>query len=405
MELSLDLMKNSGECGLIIPNNILLQKFGRKLRELLLKETTINTIIDVGYDAFEDAVVPTTVITYSNTISQKNKVKFLFRPKRTDFDILFEECNQDEFIENQFFAFNIQITPTEKALMKKMEKVGVPLKELCELKIGIECKPNYINESPISDISKPMVRGRNFHKYRLDFESDPKYVEYDKKLLHRAREERLFDCPKKIIIRQTGDRIIGTIDTSRLYAWKSVFVIVPTDKKVSLEYLLALLNSSTINFYYQKIVGERGRAFAQVKGVNLNPIPLKIGNEKEQELINAEIDKALIAGSKLKESDKKFRNYLIKSTSILLTRKLDNWFDLDFTDFISELNKAFKKIKRDSLTKMEEMEWLEIFENNKTETNAFKTELSKIENRIDKLVTELYELTEKEIELVENANA
>ena len=405
MEKSLELMTSSGECGLIIPNNILLQKFGRKLRELLLNKTTLNTIIDVGYDAFKDAVVPTTVITYTNNISNDNSVKFLFRPKRTDFDTPFEICSQDEFIENQFFAFNIQIKPKEKALMKKMELLGVPLKELCELKIGIECKPDYINDKPISEISKPMVRGRNFHKYRLDFDSDPKYVEYDKKLLHRAREERLFDCPKKILIRQTGDRIIGTIDTTRLYAWKSVFVIVPTDKKVNLEYLLALLNSSTINFYYQKLVGERGRAFAQVKGVNLNPIPLKIGSENEIEIINSQTEKALSVGNKLNESDKKFKNYLLKSTSITLSKKLDNWYELEFSEFINELNKAFKKIKRDSLTKTDEMEWLDIFEKNKSETNTVKNELLKIESKIDSLVKELYGLSEEEIKIVEEANA
>ncbi|HTO16423.1 MAG TPA: N-6 DNA methylase, partial [Edaphocola sp.] len=164
MELTLTLLNLGGECGLIIPNNILLQKFGRKLRDLLLQQTSITSIIDLGYDAFEDAVVPTTVITYSNKTMSNNKVKYLFRPKRTDFDIPFEECNQDEFIKNQFFAFNIQITPNEKALMSKMEKQGIQLKELCELKIGIECTPNYINDSPISEISKPMVRGRNFNK-------------------------------------------------------------------------------------------------------------------------------------------------------------------------------------------------------------------------------------------------
>ncbi len=402
MELSLSLLCSGGECGLIIPNNILLQKFGRKLRELLLKQTTINSIIDLGYDAFEDAVVPTTIITYSNKISNNNKVKFLFRPKRTDFNIPFEVCKQDEFINNQFSAFNIQITPTEKALMVKMEKQGILLKELCELKIGIECTPNYINKNPISDISKPMVRGRNFHKYILDFESDPKYVEYDKKLLHRAREERLFDCPKKIVIRQTGDRIIGTIDESRLYAWKSVFVIIPAENSVSLEYILALLNSKTIDFYYQKLVGERGRAFAQVKGVNLNPIPLKIGAIEEQNQINTEVEKALISGSKFLESDKRFRNFLKKSVSIVLSKKFENWYELEFGDFIEELNKAIIKKGGLTLSKMDEIDWMDVFEKNKNETITLKSEIDKTEKKIDHLVYKLYELTAEEIHIVEN---
>lgn len=44
-------------------------------------------------------------------------------------------------------------------------------------------------------------------------------------------------------------------------------------------------------------------------------------------------------------------------------------------------------------------------EKNRTETNAFKIELSNIENRIDNIILELYELTENEKDLVENANA
>jgi hypothetical protein len=54
---------------------------------------------------------------------------------------------------------------------------------------------------------------------------------------------------------------------------------------------------------------------------------------------------------------------------------------------------------------MEEIEWLDIFEKNKTETNAFKIELNNIENRIDNIVSDLYKLTENEKVLVENANA
>ncbi len=417
MELTLSLLAEYGECGLIIPNNILLQKFGRNLRELLLNTTSITSIIDLGYGAFEYAVVPTTVITYSNTISKNNRVKFLFRPKRTDFDIAFSECNQDEFIKNQFFAFNVQIAPEEKSLILKMEKRGSRLEELCELKIGIECTPNYINDKPISTISKPMVRGRNFNRYRLDFESDPKYVEYEKKLLHRAREERLFDCPKKILIRQTGDKVIGTIDMSRLYAWKSVFVILPIENELSLEYILGLLNSKTVNFYYQKLVGERGRAFAQIKGVNLKPIPLIVGSTEEQTILASKVDEALLLGNNFLEADRKFRKYLQSQFALeKLPKKLQNWHGLNFGEFITELNKAIKKCAKGivapttmghvplaKLTKTQEMDWMEVFETKKAEAQTLKAEIDKTDAEIDAMVYELYGLSEEEIRIVEGS--
>jgi hypothetical protein len=406
MELSLNILIKGGECGLIIPNNILIQKFGRKLRELLLKKTNITSIIDLGYGAFEDAVVPTTVITYkyiNSTNSNENRVKFLFRPKRTDFNTVFDECYQNDFFDNQFFAFNIQTTPLEKALIKKMDKQCENLQHICELKIGIEGDQKYINDNPISSISKPMVRGRNFYRYRIDFESNPKYIEYDRKLLHRAREERLFDCPQKILIRQTGDKVIGTIDESRLYAWKSVFVILPINDKLKLEYLLGLLNSKLIDFYYQKLVGESGRAFAQVKGVNLNLLPIKIESLKKQEDLIFLVKNALLNGEKLTLLDKKFKNYLLKTYINELTKKLQNWYDLSFVNFINEIQKANIKGGAAKLTKTEELEWMEIFETKKSEAQTLKTEIKQTENEIDQMVYSLYGLTEEEINIVEES--
>jgi len=114
--------------------------------------------------------------------------------------------------------------------------------------------------------------------------SDPKYVLYKRELLHRPREERLFLTDTKILIRQTGDKIIAAIDNDMLYAWKSVFVLLVSNPQFDIKYILALLNSRVLNYFYNIIVGELGRTFAQVKGVNLNQLPIKTINQKKQYL-------------------------------------------------------------------------------------------------------------------------
>ena len=197
------------------------------------------------------------------------------------------------FIENENLAFNLQINPKERTLLNKLKNSTIQLGKICEVKIGIECTPNFISEKPISEYSKPLVRGRNFSKYSIQFENDPKYVEYKRELLHRAREERLFTIPRKILIRQTGDCVISTLDENKLYAWKSVFVLLSDEKIYHLNYLLALLNSKAINFFYQKLVGEGGRTFAQVKGVNLVLLPIKETKIDSQQPFINKVDQIL----------------------------------------------------------------------------------------------------------------
>ncbi|NQZ54420.1 MAG: hypothetical protein HRT93_09240 [Piscirickettsiaceae bacterium] len=76
---------------------------------------------------------------------------------------------------------------------------------------------------------------------------------------------------------------------------------------------------------------------------------------------------------------------------------------MDFGDFIKELNKAVKKVGGEKLSKMDEMEWMEVFETKKAEAQILKVQIDKIDNKIDQMVYELYGLTEQEIKIVEQA--
>jgi hypothetical protein len=86
-----------------------------------------------------------------------------------------------------------------------------------------------------------------------------------------------------------------------------------------------------------------------------------------------------------------------------LSTKLSNWYELDFSDFIKELNKAIKTAKGTPLTKTDEFEWMELFEENKMKALALKAEIDQTDKEIDKMVYELYGLTEEEIQIVENS--
>ena len=77
--------------------------------------------------------------------------------------------------------------------------------------------------------------------------------------------------------------------------------------------------------------------------------------------------------------------------------------ELDYGDFIKELNKAIKKAGGEKLTKMDEMEWMDVFETKKAEAQNLKAEIDKTDAEIDAMVYELYGLSEEEIKIIEES--
>ena len=94
---------------------------------------------------------------------------------------------------------------------------------------------------------------------------------------------------------------------------------------------------------------------------------------------------------------------LIHNYSISTSQKLESWNTLSFYDFIKELNKAIKAAKGTPLTKKDEFEWMELFEENKKKALELKTQIDQTDKEIDRMVYELYGLTEEEIQIVENS--
>ena len=86
-----------------------------------------------------------------------------------------------------------------------------------------------------------------------------------------------------------------------------------------------------------------------------------------------------------------------------LPKKLQNFEELDFDEFVKEYKKA-KKLK--FADKLEERnfknEWKALFENDTKIVLDLKSQIEKANKEIDKMVYELYELSDDEIKVVEN---
>jgi predicted transcriptional regulator len=163
--------------------------------------------------------------------------------------------------------------------------------------------------------------------------------------------------------------------------------------------MIAQLNSKLLGYYHKTKNSDENKAFAQFKGVYIEGFPYV---ENTNEIFQILVERNILLVENLRESLNTFTKYLQSQFSIeKLSKKIQNWHDLDFADFIKELNKAIKKAGGDKLSKMDEMEWMEVFETKKAEAQAIKTEIDKTDKEIDQMVYELYGLTDEEITIVE----
>jgi hypothetical protein len=123
-------------------------------------------------------------------------------------------------------------------------------------------------------------------------------------------------------------------------------------------------------------------------------------------------DKMIELNNELNSLNVKFQTYLQQKFQLeKLSKKLQNWYELEFGNFIKELNKAIKannklrvKDALPTLTKKDEFEWLDLFEENKQKAQELQTQINQTDKEIDAMVYELYGLTEGEIEIVEGSN-
>lgn len=127
-----------------------------------------------------------------------------------------------------------------------------------------------------------VLRGRNVKKYSLEFEGiwlrnnwrsiQQEHIAIDSKSRLKVNEKAYVVSPK-ILVRQTGDQIIATVDGDRFYHQKSLLCIIPKPG-VSAFFLCAVLNHPKMTEIYRGMTMQSGKVFSQVKKNFLEQLPI-----------------------------------------------------------------------------------------------------------------------------------
>jgi adenine-specific DNA-methyltransferase len=103
--------------------------------------------------------------------------------------------------------------------------------------------------------------------------------------LAAPRNSEIFKAEEKIIVRQTGDRIIATLIGANIICRKNLHIIISNE--INHKFILGFLNSKLTDFFYFQINPERGEVLAEVKKQHVEqlPIPKNISDKQQTEII------------------------------------------------------------------------------------------------------------------------
>jgi hypothetical protein len=187
---------------------------------------------------------------------------------------------------------------------------------------------------------------------------------------------------------------------------QSVFIAKITNENNNIynaKYLLALFASKLISYYFKNKANEFDALFPKIKIGEFKNLPVyKSSVEKQKPLID-KVDLMIGFTKELQTINNKFIQYFISKYNIeKISNKLQVWFNLEFSEFIKEINKSIKVAKGVPLTKKDEFDWIDLFEENKQKALGLKSKIDATDIEIDQMVYKLYDLTEEEIKIVEN---
>jgi type I restriction-modification system DNA methylase subunit len=235
MEKSFQLLKNSGYFSMIIPYPFLNQNYGTLLRQYILDNHKLISILDLSNKkVFKDAVVTNIVLTASkNNVTENIQIDKIDDTKNTIFNAYILEKSAILQSDSIVSSWNINKETNKNVKIPNSYLLG----DICFISIGMvlnadekQAKGKFIKKDLISNVKtsihiKKYIEAKNMDRYKI---SNILYLEWNTKRvpaqIRRPTFEELYENPK-ILINKLGS-LKAAYDGSHLYCDQTIRVAV-----------------------------------------------------------------------------------------------------------------------------------------------------------------------------------
>jgi hypothetical protein len=282
----IELLRTEGWWSMIIPNTYLTMPYYKELREFMLDTCKLNSIVTFENLPFDEAVVENVVIVASTiesndqAIQSKNTVS-IYQVTQSLGSPTIEKTHsipQEIFSQLYDFTFNPTITPAFISLHKDMIRHSRALGELCEVNQAIALKHDrakWLFDHKGGPDFKRLLDGRDIGRYSIQWSGT--FLKYDLKAIHSCKREDIFLANEKILFRRVGNRIIACFDNKQFYALNTLVVVTTkTESDLNLRFLLTLLNSALLDWYYITFLKSTKEVFSEIQARQIEQLPIRL---------------------------------------------------------------------------------------------------------------------------------
>lgn len=280
------LLKKNRICTYIIPYSYTNQNYAELSRLMLVTQYYVSEIVDTSnYYVFDSAVVKNIILRIEKS-SNKNHTQIKIAENSNSFitsHFRKHTLNQNVFLNLQNIRFETKNLSSFLEIKSKIELKSILLKDVCLVAYGArlnhksdKSKPKsyYISNVQQSNLKK-FIEGKNIERYH---HTQNGWLNYNPDEHYNSMFPELFETIKIITINVISDRLRFSLDDNHLYNSHTVINCVNISelqhvnhisakkaiingkldlaKTIDMKYLLGLLNSYLINWYFKKFQSE-----------------------------------------------------------------------------------------------------------------------------------------------------
>lgn len=289
MELGFRLGSEQSILVYIVPDSFLLGKYFSKIRKYILQNCFIDTLMLIKSDVFATASLGQSVVYVFNKnkqIQSQTQVVCINNINELNNNSGLKHRYSQKYFENQpFKRFRLLFNRTDYNLVNKTEENSCPLLDFLQIRSGLIAKHGQNSIKSDHKINqhwgKGIFSGSSITPFMVNYKNQ--WLCFKPEIIKSGGIKTVQYFKPKILIRQTGDTIIAGYDDQNLLATNNVHVANLKSDHLSPLYILALLNSKLLNYYYHKTSLEQGRPMAQIDIDVLKQLPIKSIDVIEQQ--------------------------------------------------------------------------------------------------------------------------
>lgn len=410
MERALQLVKDGGWFGFVVPNSWLGMESAHKTRELLLEKTSLHSFVNLVGESFPKINVETVIFTLQKQPPDGNTVKFQTvyeqRIETTDYEFV----PQARWLQTQKLIIDLKSKQAEHKLMDRLDGIKQRFKDRYEPRVGLQAYEKGRGEPPQSeeDVKNHIydydhkfdgdtyryLAGADVGRYKLLWSG--MWMRWGK-WLSQPKEFGYFSGPRVLIREISGvyPFVLNAVYTDETYLNnKSILNLLPCDETYSLKYAVALLNSKLMAFYHQRRASKGNRTlFPKIVNDDLKNYPLPGASQEVQDKIGSLVDEMQVHQAKLLSDSRKFNDLLKAEFGVGLKSRLVAWWQIPFSEFLAAMRLKATMAKKDEVR--------EVFDKYQALCTTHAEEIRRLDAEINKAVYEVFDLDDDEIAVIE----